>query len=47
MAHSYRNGRLSMAEIKPRVASWLGHAQHAQTKGLVTKLFRQVIFKKG
>ena len=47
MARAYHDGRLALADITPRVASWVGHALHADTAGLRRALFDEVVFSKG
>lgn len=43
-AHAYAKGNLELSAITPSVMSWLGHAQHGQTKGLRQALFSSVCF---
>ena len=40
----YKQGKLTIAEIKPSVQSWLGHAMHGETLGLRKKIFDACIF---
>ena len=47
MARAYRAGQAQLAEFKPRIASWIGHALHADTQGLRRAIFKSVIFRRG
>jgi retron-type reverse transcriptase len=47
MARLYREGRLDLEDIHPRVRSWIGHAIHGETEGLRKKLFESTIFQRG
>jgi RNA-directed DNA polymerase len=40
----YKQGKLEMAEIKPSVASWIGHAKHGETLALRKKIFTACVF---
>jgi hypothetical protein len=44
---AYRQGRMSLADIRPRLASWIGHAEYGDTLGLRRKILSQVVFSKG
>jgi len=44
MQQQYRSGVLSPASVQQRIASWVGHAKHADTYGLRTALFSQAVF---
>jgi retron-type reverse transcriptase len=44
MAEQYRDGRINERKVRQRVASWIGHAAHADTYGLRTALFENVVF---
>lgn len=43
----YRDGRMTMGEIRPSVMSWLGHAKHGDTWRLRTKMTESIIFTRG
>lgn len=43
-ADAYTKGRMELDDITPRVHSWIGHAQHADTEGLRKVLFDGVSF---
>ena len=47
MQYQYAKGNLGLHQVKPRIASWLGHAKHGDTKGLVHSLLEEAIFKRG
>ena len=47
LARLYQQGVLVLADIDPSVQAWLGHAQHADTKGLRQAIFNQVCFTRG
>jgi RNA-directed DNA polymerase len=40
LAAAQASGRLSWRDIRPRLASWLGHAGHADTRGLRRRLLQ-------
>lgn len=44
MADDYARGRGTITSIKPRIASWIGHAVHGETLGLRTRLLSQQRF---
>lgn len=44
MAHKVSQGRMEFHKVRQRVASWIGHARHADTWGLRTALFGSVTF---
>jgi retron-type reverse transcriptase len=44
MARGFARGALSPADVRSRVASWVGHAEHADTWGLRRTIFAQVVF---
>jgi len=46
MSINYQQGKLTFEQIKPRVASWIGHAQHGETKALRYSIFKEIIFIK-
>ncbi len=47
MARAFAAGRVSLDDLRPRIASWIGHAQHADTAGLRRAMFAQTVFSKG
>ncbi|MCP5244126.1 MAG: RNA-dependent DNA polymerase [Burkholderiales bacterium] len=47
LAKAYGEHRMTLAEIKPHVAGWLGHARQADSKGLCKAILGQVYFGKG
>jgi hypothetical protein len=46
-ATAYRKGFLSWPDFDPSVQSWIGHARHAETEGLRTKIFHDTVFQRG
>jgi len=46
-ADGYGAGRLNFADFDPSVQSWLGHARHADTRGLRRTIFRAIPFRRG
>ena len=46
MALQYRAGEIDVKKVKHRVASWIGHAAHADTYGLRAALFESVSFSR-
>lgn len=46
-ARAYAEGRSGWKDFNPAVQSWIGHAQHADTQGLRSHIFGQVVFRKG
>lgn len=47
MATAYADGTIELQEIGQRLASWLGHAQNADSYRLIEKLVGSVVFKRG
>ena len=47
MTQDYARGNLSLAQARPPIASWLGHAQHGETRQLCFALFNQHVFTRG
>jgi hypothetical protein len=47
MARAYREGKTSLGEIKNRIASWQGHANHGETRHLQSVILRRQIFTRG
>ena len=46
MSRDYRIGAIELEDVKPSVMSWIGHAQHADTRGLRKAIFRSVSFSR-
>lgn len=46
-AQGYRLGRLDWDDFNPNVQSWLGHARHADTRGLRRRIFADTVFVRG
>ena len=46
MRRCYRRGDISSADVQMRIASWLGHAQQANTQRLVKRLAREWVFRR-
>jgi hypothetical protein len=46
-AQSYAQGLLTMEDIKPSIQSWIGHAMHADTKGLRKRIISRTVFRRG
>lgn len=44
---TYANGSVDWDRVKASVQSWIGHAKHADTEGLRTKIFSQAVFTRG
>lgn len=47
MARAFARGELGPEAVRSRVASWVGHAEHADTWGLRRAIFAQVPFCAG
>lgn len=47
MQRWFREGRITLPEIRQRLMSWLGHARQANTHRLVRRLLREITFGKG
>ncbi len=45
MARRYSQGGMTLAEVRPSVASWIGHAMHGETLALRRKLLGGVVFR--
>lgn len=45
LARACREGRISLAEVRPAVHAWIGHAQHGETAGLRRALFQSCRFR--
>ena len=46
MAIDFSEGKINHEDIQPRIASWIGHAQHGENEGLRKAIFKEVIFKR-
>jgi hypothetical protein len=46
-AKSYAQGLMAMEDIKPSIQSWIGHAMHADTKGLRKRIISRTVFRRG
>ena len=46
LAQAYAEHRVDWKDLNPSVQSWIGHARHAETEGLRTKLFYGVVFQR-
>ncbi len=47
MKRAYAQRLIQWEDIKPRLASWIGHARHADSKRLVRRLSREWTFRRG
>lgn len=47
MAAAFKRGEIAVGAVRSRVASWVGHAKHADTWGLRRAIFAQVPFRAG
>jgi RNA-directed DNA polymerase len=47
LTKAYAAGHVQWSDITPRVQSWIGHAQHADTDGLRRVIFSQAVFTRG
>jgi hypothetical protein len=47
LARAFASGELRPVEVRSRIASWVGHAEHADTWGLRRAIFDPVRFKPG
>lgn len=43
----YADGRVTLGRVRQSLISWLGHARHAETRGLQGKLLDSFVFKRG
>lgn len=43
-ARDYAERRADWGDFNPSVQSWIGHARHADTQGLMTRLFSETVF---
>lgn len=46
MQQDYQAGHLAPAQIQQRIASWVGHAKHADTYGLRRSLLEGAVFRR-
>lgn len=46
LAGAYARGEIDQPEVRQRIASWLGHAQHAQCDGLLKNMLGNVSFQR-
>ena len=46
LAAGFASGQLTLKQIQPHVAAWLGHTQHADTKGLRAKVFSGIVLSR-
>jgi retron-type reverse transcriptase len=44
LALSYARGRIELDEVRSRVMSWLGHAQHGETRALCNAMLGDIVF---
>ena len=42
----YSRGLIRLPEINRRIASWVGHAQHADSDALRAQLFGEAVFQR-
>lgn len=47
LSEQYRQGRIDMARVQASVQSWLGHAAHADTFNLRSRLLGEAVFTRG
>ncbi len=47
MARAYAAGRMNLDDVRPHIASWVGHAQHAGAQGLRRAIFAPIMFSRG
>jgi RNA-directed DNA polymerase len=46
-ARAYAAGHISLDDIKPSIQSWIGHAMHADTLRLRTRIISRIVFRRG
>lgn len=46
MQQQYQDGKIPLERVGVRVASWLGHARHADTYGLSTAILDRAVFRR-
>lgn len=47
MRHAYAKRQIDWQDIKPRLASWIGHARQANSERLLERLSREWVFARG
>lgn len=47
LSGQYRNGKVTLETIRPVIASWLGHAKHANSHNVVKRVLGNVVFSRG
>ena len=47
LQRDYAHGRLGLEAVRNSICAWIGHARHADTKGLRRRLFRGAAFVRG
>jgi hypothetical protein len=43
----YRAGEITLPELRPGICAWLGHARHADTRGLRRAIFSGLCLQRG
>ncbi|MCL4491225.1 MAG: reverse transcriptase/maturase family protein [Nitrospirae bacterium] len=46
LSQLYRDGRITLETVRPVIASWLGHAKHANSYNVVKRVLGNVVFSK-
>ncbi len=46
-ARAFAQGLVTLADIKPSVQSWIGHAMHADTERLRSRIISRTVFRRG
>jgi hypothetical protein len=46
LAEGYARGALELEDVRSRVMSWLGHAQHAEAGALCEALLADIVFRR-
>ena len=46
-ARAYAEGLITLADVKPSLHSWIGHAIHADTVRLRAKIISRIVFRRG
>ena len=47
MRKAYGDGRIEWGDVKPRLASWIGHARQANSERLLRRMTREWVFTRG
>ena len=47
MSLQYQNGMIALQDVQQRIQSWIGHASHADTHTLRTRILASVAFQRG